>query len=90
MAIEDHMMDTNNPSEREWLTWRQLCKQLEALGIDPNSEKAKPLMLAIKLWGEELHVLNAATDTDPNHVNAERTRMRRIYAEKYLLDGGAP
>lgn len=90
MAIEDHMTSPDNVSEREWLTWRQVCKQLEALGIHPNSEKAKPLMAAIKLWGEELHMLNAAPDTDPDYVRNERNRQRRKYYSEFLIDGGAP
>lgn len=87
MTIEDHMMNPNDPAEREWLTWRQVCKQLEALGIHPNSDAAKPLMAAIKLWGEENAVLNHVTPAD--YVNRVHQEARDAY-EEHVLDGWAP
>lgn len=87
MAIEDHIMNLTDPAEREWLTWRQVCKQLEALGISPNSEQAKPLMAAIKLWGEE----NAVLSEQLTQLDARRFRdqARETYAP-YVIEGWAP
>ncbi len=57
-------MDTSDlprkQQDTEWKAWRQVCKQLEAVGLDVNTVKSDPLIRAMRLWGEALHALRKA------------------------------
>lgn len=73
-------------TEREWLTWRQVCKQLAKLGIVANAPEALALMKAIKLWGEELAELRIQNPgTEERALSAAREKY-----EGHVLDGWAP
>lgn len=74
----------NDPMNREWLAWRQLCKQLAKLGVDINAQT--PLASAIRLWGEELVALREA---NPDYTERALDSAREDYKE-YVLDGGSP
>ena len=39
-------------TEREWLAWRAMCKELKRLGIEINAEDA--LADSIRQWGTRL------------------------------------
>lgn len=67
-------------SDREWRTWRQVCKQLEVRGIVPNDPKNIALMLAIKLWGEEQTRLTVDTCEGVKHHDRELHDSRERYA----------
>ena len=71
-------------AQREWLAWRQLCKHLEKLGIDPNSAVAAPLLAAVKLWSAERAELLREEKQPPELHDARRTY------EDFVLDGWAP
>ena len=75
-------------AEREWLTWRQVCKQLEARGINPNDKKNEALITVIKLWAEEQAWLTHSTDKLHLAYN-ERTRLRAAY-EEHVIGEWAP
>jgi hypothetical protein len=66
---------------REWIAWRQICKQLEVLGIVVNAETTRPLAAAIKMWGEELVALR---DIEPKHKPLALEDCRDSYAEYWL------
>lgn len=70
--------------DREWLAWRQLCKQLAKLDVDINV--AAPLACAIRLWGEELHELRKR---DPQWDEKALAEKRAEYAP-HVIDDGAP
>lgn len=73
-------------ADREWRTWRQVCKQLEKRGINVNDPKNNDLMLAIKLWAEEQVELTSCTaGADELHVVA-MTDLRKKYAP-HVIDG---
>lgn len=70
--------------QREWLAWRQVCKQLAQVGVNINDHEA--LACAIRLWGEEVVALR---EENPEHTEKARTEHREAY-EKHVLDGWAP
>ena len=77
-------------ADREWLTWRQVCKQLEKLGINPNDKKYNALMTAIRLWGEEqTQLTESCGDAGAVHHEAQLRTLRDTY-EPHVLDGWAP
>ena len=65
------------------MSWRSFCKHFQdATGVDINHDRCKPMVDAIKRWGEELvelrkehpialHVLNEMRDDSPFHPNTE-------------------
>ncbi|MCP4204233.1 MAG: hypothetical protein GY769_20140 [bacterium] len=58
--------------------WLQLCKHLETThDIEVNAETTTPLIMAIRLWGEELHRLRL---TCPEYDDDGLTDARRNYA----------
>jgi hypothetical protein len=70
--------------DREWLAWRQVCKQLAKLDVDIN--QAEPLACAIRLWGEELHALRLV---DPKWDEKALAEKRAEYAP-HVVDNWAP
>jgi hypothetical protein len=50
--------------ESEWSAWRQVCKHLGKLGIDVNAEATKPLVMAMRWWGEELARLRTVQSSE--------------------------
>jgi hypothetical protein len=60
--------------QREWLCWRQVCKQLEARGIEVNDTDS--LASAIRLWGEELVALR-------NMAPQYHERALKTFREEY-------
>jgi hypothetical protein len=66
--------------DREWLAWRQVCKQLAKLGVDIN--QADALACAIRLWGEELHELRKQ---DPQWDEKALTEKRFEYAPHVIV-----
>lgn len=45
----------------EWLAWRQLCKELDAKGIDLNNDANDALARRIRYWGEQYRRLFEGT-----------------------------
>lgn len=80
-------MAFRDQAEREWLSWRQVCKQLKKLGIDINKPEVQPLALAIKLWGEELAALVEQNPGDES--DRARAETRDKYAP-HVIDGWEP
>lgn len=76
-------------AEREWLTWRQVCKQLEKLGIVPNDPKNNALMMALKLWGEEQTELTSCTDGGDKVHRQQLNELRQKY-EPHVIGEWAP
>jgi hypothetical protein len=77
----------SDQADREWRTWRQVCKQLAKLGIDVNDPKNEALVLAIRLWGDEAHLLDVE-NADPR----ERERREDLRAKygPHVLDEWNP
>ncbi len=75
--LEHKPADTSDfgPQEeqhREHGAWRQICLQLEVLGVNINDQNA--LANAMRLWGEELHVLRlVAPEHDEKALADART-----------------
>lgn len=69
---------------REWLAWRQVCKQLAAVGVDINAHE--PLACAIRLWGEELVGLR---EENPEYTENALREKREEY-EPHVIGGWAP
>jgi hypothetical protein len=67
---------------REHAAWRQVCKQLAALGVDLN--KQEPLACAVRLWGEELVALR---EENPEHTTKALDERRLEYASHVIRDG---
>ncbi len=65
---------------KEWRAWRQICKQLAAIGVDINSQE--PLASAIRLWGEELVALR---EQNPEYT-ARALRETREGYEKHWIE----
>lgn len=78
------MKGFRDQTEREWLAWRQVCKQLAKCGVEINSQT--PLACAIRMWGEELVKLR---EENPEHTAKALTEKRAEY-EPHWIDKGAP
>jgi len=64
----------------EWMTWRSMCYEFEQLtGIDVNDPRCKPVMNAIKSWGE--HLARLRDDCCTAKVRAECLQDAR---ERYI------
>jgi hypothetical protein len=57
----------------EWQAWEAVRKELEVLAIDIYHPRSRPLVRAIRLWGELLHELRAS-------MSAGEARARRLAA----------
>lgn len=69
-------------AREEHAAWRQMCLQLERLGIDPDGPDGTAVLLAAKLWGERLHGLRL---TAPEHdASALRVAKDRYLANYYI------
>lgn len=79
-AEADELRQKQEISRREWLAWRQVCKQLKDIGVDINDQI--PLACAMRLWGEELVQLRLL---EPVHINRALTVARQGY-EPHVID----
>lgn len=77
-------MPIADSAHREWLAWRQVCKQLARVGIEINAQE--PLACAIRLWGEELVKLR---EENPEHTTNALKEKRKEY-EPYVIDNWTP
>lgn len=63
-ALVRRRSHTGSAWDREWVAWRQVCKHLEKLGIDVNAATSTPLVMAVRLWGEQLVELRTVQEHD--------------------------
>ena len=72
----------------EWRAWRSFCHYFEEVtGIHPNDEKARPVIEAVKRWGEELAELRRV-DTNPRHAAAALKDARENCPLHEKTEGG--
>ena len=54
-----------NVMNAEWEAWQAIVRELDSRGIDVDERaRHKPLVNAIRLWGERLHTLRATQTPD--------------------------
>lgn len=74
-------MNRLDQAHKEWIAWRQVCKQLSALGIEINHNASVPLACAIRAWGEELVALR---EGDPQYTEAALAEKREAYEPHWI------
>jgi hypothetical protein len=83
----DRMPRVGDAPELEWLAWRHMCRELEAIlppGLDDvNARECEAFVAAVKRWGEELVGLRLTQGAQT--VSRAREEARKDYPK-----GGVP